>query len=93
MTYVTEATVDEIPTLISFLAVGGIQTYRYFVQLITVAQTIDDDFYQVPVDHKVLDVVVVEQGAKAIEELLEEKGYLKGWKIVCFWQPEECDCF
>ena len=75
MTHVTEATASPV-------------TYRYWVELASHESTIDDEFNEVPRWFETFDVVVSQPTLFAIEKLLTERGYLKGWSIVSFWVPD-----
>ncbi len=51
------------------------------------------DFDGIPLDFETLDVVVGEPTKQAIELLIDTKPWLKGYTVVNYWQPEDCDCF
>lgn len=61
-------------------------TYRYYVELVSFKL----DYWGIPLNTLVLDVVVLEPTETAIRTLLEAAGYLmKDWYLVNFWVPED----
>lgn len=70
-------------------AIEGIKTYRYFAEL--ASNTMDHE--GIPMGFKVVDVMVCEPSEAAILELLGEKGWLKHWILIDFWQEENGDEF
>lgn len=66
---------------------------RFMVQLVSNELVLDAQGVPVPTDFKTLDVVVVEPNLGAIATLLCTVGHLKGYQIVSYWIPQDCDCF
>lgn len=65
-------------------------TFRYFVEL---AST-EVDFEGAPQRCRIVDVVVIQPTREAIASLIAASGWLQGYKMVAYWQPEDgCDCF
>ncbi len=47
------------------------------------------DFEGVPVDFKVIDVVVTKPSKQAIKSLISAADWLQGYSLVRFWIPED----
>lgn len=73
-----------MPYLTAPEAVQAKQTYRFFCQLIA-----DTDFDGVVDETRLVDVVVLEPTRAAIETLIEGCGYLKDYKLISYWRPED----
>ena len=69
--------------------INGVKSYRYLAEL--ASNAMDDE--EIPMDFKVVDVMVAEPSEAAILELLGEKGWLKNWGLVSFWQEVDGDEF
>lgn len=66
--------------------------HRFMVELMTLELELDNLGIPVPVDFKVIDVVVAQPTAEAIEQLIASVPFLEAYSVVSFWKPEECDC-
>lgn len=65
------------------------RTYRYLVEL--ASNQVDHD--GVPVCHRIVDVVVLENTLEAIKAVITAAGYLCGYTIVAYWIPSDCTEF
>ncbi len=65
------------------------ESFRYMVKLFTKAV----DYWGVPDNDTVIDVVALEATEAAVTELVKAAGWLKSWTIASIWQPEDCDEF
>lgn len=70
-------------------ATGGVTSYRYLAEL--ASNELDEE--GVPERFLTVDAMVVEPTEQAILELLSEKGWLKHWGLVSYWQEENGDEF
>lgn len=61
--------------------------HRYFVELVSKQVELQED-RAVPIRTQVLDVVVVEPTRTAIEQLLAACGWLEGYEVVSYNEPD-----
>lgn len=55
--------------------------HRYFVELATKKYKLQDD-RAIPINTKIIDVVVVQPSIETIEQLLASCGWLRDWQII-----------
>jgi len=65
---------------------------RYKVQLASDELELDAYGVPVPKDYQTIDVVVTENKASAIRQLVDAARWLKGWTIIDYWQPLDGEC-
>ena len=71
----------------------ALPTYRFVVELASEELTYDDELNEIPTEHQIIEVTVLEPTRKAIVDLLTEKGYLYKWGLVSYWVPQKCEEF
>jgi hypothetical protein len=68
---------------------GETQPAFLFKVLLTSTEIEDDGYgYAVPVDEKLVEVVVAKPTRELVEKALANRNDLHGYEIVDFWQPE-----
>lgn len=65
-------------------AIGAKQSYRYYVELASEQR----DWEGVPELTRTIDVVVQEPTGNAIAQLIKACGWLKGYELVSYWEPD-----
>ncbi len=63
--------------------------HRFMVELASDELELDRDGIPVPVDYKMVDLVVTEPTKTAIQTLIAATSWLKGYTMVSHWIPED----
>ena len=74
--------------IVSRDALNSPKSYRVMCEI--VSHSLDSgEEYPVPLDYKLVDMVLPEYSQKAIWKALEQAGFTpKEWKLMTYWQPE-----
>lgn len=59
-------------------------TYRYFAEL----ASLELDYEGLSTHYQVIDLVVLEPTEEAVTTLIAAAGWLKGYTLVYFWEPQ-----
>lgn len=81
-----------MPVLTASDAVGE-NAFRYFAELANDELELDSNEVPVPKDYQTIDLLVASKSEKAIRELIATADWLKGYTLIRWWQPTDCNCF
>ena len=65
-------------------AISAKQSYRYYVEVACLKR----DFEGVPEFTRTIDVVVTQPTPDALRQLINACGWLNGYELVSYWEPD-----